>query len=76
MIPKPRFQMQKDVVWAFLRSRHEIAHVVIWQLKHTSVLRAGAPKTEPIFRMNHVSKPWECQECVQRAQAVDASAPL
>lgn len=60
MILKPRFQVQKAVVWAFLRSRYEIAHVVIWQLKHTSVLRAGAPRTQPIFRVHQVFKPWEC----------------
>lgn len=43
-------------------------HILIWQLKHTSVLRAGAPRTQPIFRMHHVFKPWECQECCREAE--------
>lgn len=74
MILNPKLQVQKGVAWVFLRSRPEIAHVVIWQLKHTSVLRVGALRTQPIFRMYQVFKPWGCQERVQREQALDASA--
>lgn len=60
---KARFQVQKGVVWVSLRSRCEIVHVVIWQLKHTSVLRARAPRTQPIFRMHQtLGIPGVCAE--------------
>lgn len=75
MIPKPRSWVQNGVVWVFWRSRHEIAHSNLAAQAHLCA-KSRALGTQPVFRMHHIFKPWECQECVQRAQALDASAPL
>ena len=76
MILKSGFPVQMGVAWGVLRSRHEIAHVEIWQLKPTSVIIAGGPRTRLTLRMHWAFKPRKCPEHVQSAQAPHASAPI
>jgi len=67
IICKSRFQVQMGVAWRVLRSRREIAHVAIWQLKPTSVVTAEGPRTQPTLRRHWALNPRKGAGCPSTA---------